>query len=110
MKAQKAEVPLRKLWLDWVLVIVSLLGMLTGFIIDWRSGHSDWFPRSGAWAVVSALFLAYRSLARHYRKFYNNQVRGFPLLTSDRQTLIDRETFLLSIAGTLVWGFGDKIL
>jgi hypothetical protein len=42
-------------------------------------------------------------------KFYNNMVRGFPLSTSRQQAAVDYATLVLSVVGTVVWDYGDKV-
>ena len=104
----QADVPWGKLWVDVVLVAVAIVVLVLCLIIDVRAGRADWFPRSGAIVVLIAGLLGYRSLTRHYRKFFNNAIRGYPLATSLQQTVVDCSTVMLSIIGTLVWGYGDK--
>jgi hypothetical protein len=97
------------LWFDIVLIAAAVVILLLCLIIDAHTGRADWFPRSGALVVLAAGMLGYRSLTRHYRKFYNNMVRGFPLSTSRQQAAVDYATLVLSVVGTVVWGYGDKV-
>lgn len=98
----QADVPWGTLRFDIFLNGAAIVILVLSFIIDARAGRADWFPRSGAIAVLAAGLLGYRSLTRHYRKFYNNMVRGFPLSTSHQQAAIDYATVVLSVVGTFV--------
>jgi hypothetical protein len=54
--------------------------------------------------------VAYRSLAKHYRKFYNNALLGRALLTSKKQAWVDLFTLGLTLIGTLIGAGGDLLL
>ena len=108
--AKSADVSWGKLWVDLALLIVGVLVVLVSFFLDWSSRHADWFPRSGAVAVLLSGIVAYRSLTKHYQKFYNDTQRGYPVKTSPNQASVDYLTLGLSILGTSVWGYGDKAL
>ena len=106
----QAVVPWVTLWFDIFLIAAALVVLVRSFMIDARAGQADGFPRSGALVVLAAGLLGYRSLTRHYRKFYNNMIRGFPLATSRQQVALDYATVVLSIVGTVIWGYGEKLL
>lgn len=78
-------------------------------MVDLIITKPEWFQRSGALMVLLAGLLAYRSLTRHYQKFFNNMLRGYPLSTSRNQRIVDFLTLVVSILGTLVWGYGDLV-
>jgi hypothetical protein len=59
--------------------------------------------------AVIAGYLGYRSLSKHYVKFYRNTERGFALATSRGQYVIDVLTLVAAVTGTLVWAYGDKL-
>jgi uncharacterized membrane protein YidH (DUF202 family) len=106
----EARVAWQTLWLDISLLAAAVVILLLSFIIDCCAGRAEWFHRSGAVVVLVAGLLGYISLTRHYRKFYNDMIRGFPLSTSDKQRTIDYLALVLSVVGTLVWGYGDKLV
>jgi hypothetical protein len=104
----RADVPLRSLWLDWILIFAAVVAPIPFFAIDKGAGQAEWFHRVGAITVLFAGVLAYRSLTKHYIKFYNNMQRGHALQTSWNQLMVDYATLIVSIYGTIIWAFGDK--
>ena len=94
--------------LDWL--FAGVLAMAVCYAVDFRAMHADWFARSGAVAVLCGGVVAYQSLSKHYQKFLNAWLRGGPLRTSRNQRIVDRAALALSIGGTLVWAYGDKIV
>jgi hypothetical protein len=106
----RAYTPWSELACELVLVALSLTVPTLSCLFSSSAHRSEWFQRSGALMVLFAGCLAYRSLTKHYQKFYNNSIRGFPLSTSRNQTIVDVLTLLVSIFGTLIWGYGDKVL
>ena len=105
----RAKTDWRKVWVDATLLMLAVAFMLFSYWIDVSAGRADWFHRSGAVAVFLSGVLAYRSLARHYKKFFNAEVRGHVLRTSRGQLWVDSLTLVLSVLGTGVWGYGDKL-
>jgi hypothetical protein len=105
----RARTPLRDLWPDIGLLLLGVLAMVLFWALDYKAIHPDWFLRSGSVAVLFSGILAYRSLGRHYQKFFNNTQRHYALKTSRNQLIIDYATVALSVVGTLVWGYGDKL-
>ena len=108
-KLYGAQTPWRKLWFDLALLFLGGLWMLVSYAMDYKAAHEDWFSKSGAIAVLLSGVLAYRSLTKHYQKFFNDTLRGYPLKTSPNQSIVDRVTLVLAILGTLVWGYGEKL-
>jgi hypothetical protein len=106
---KQAEVPWSELRFDLFLLVAGTLLPLVFYLIDRHFGCCDWFPRSGALTAFTGAWLAYRSLGKHYVKFFKNSERGEALLTSGNQRLVDRLTFALSAAGTGIWAYGDKL-
>ena len=107
--AEKAFVPWAMLRSDVALLLGGVLVMAISYTVDSVAMRPDWFARSGAVAVLLSGILAYRSLTRHYRKFFNDSKRGNPLRTSRNQAVVDAAALGLSILGTVVWAYGDKI-
>jgi hypothetical protein len=107
-EVRKAKVPWRDHRADIAVLFLGFAVPFFSWVLDHCQRKPDWFQRAGAIAVLAAGVVAYRSLGRHYRKFANNMERGFHLETSSSQRVIDWATLGLSIAGTLVWGYGDK--
>src|SRR5881397_1775014 len=105
----RAKTEWRKLWIDITLFVLAMAFMLLCYWSDVSAGRPDWFHRSGAVAVLLSGVLAYRSLGRHYEKFFNAEVRGHVLRTSRGQLWLDGLTLVLSVLGTAVWGYGDKL-
>lgn len=106
----QAGVAWRTLLWDVLIIVIAIAWPIISFFIDLCTNQAEWFHRSGAITVLIAAALAFRSLTRHYKKFYNNMIRGYPLDTSKPQSIVDRITLFLSIAGTLIWAYGDKLL
>jgi hypothetical protein len=105
----RAYVSWSQLRTDLVLLGLAILAPVGSFICDVQRGCHDWFARSGAITVLLAAYLAYRSLGRHYEKFFRNVDRGTPLRTSTKQLLVDRLTVALLLTGTIIWAYGDKL-
>ena len=105
----RAKTDWGKLWIDIAVFVLAAAFMLFCYLIDASAGRANWFHRSGAVAVLLSGVLAYRSLVRHYTKFFNAEVRGHVLRTSRGQQWVDGLTLLLSVLGTVVWGYGDKL-
>lgn len=84
--------------------------MLLSLGLDLRAEKADWFARSGALAVLASGIVAYKSLSRHYVKFFNNMRLNRAVLTSRNQAFVDGATLVLSIIGTGVWAYGDKLI
>src|SRR5438045_8950942 len=96
----------RKIWVDASLLVLAVAFMLLSYRIDVSAGRADWFHRSGAVSVLVSGVLAYRSLGRHYKKFFNAEVRGDALKTSRGQLWVDSLIFVLSGLVTVVCGYG----
>jgi hypothetical protein len=105
----QAETPWSELRLDVLLITAGIASPIVFYLVDRHAGCHDLFSRSGALTAFAGAWLAYRSLARHYLKFFRNTGRGYALLTSAKQKLVDRLTFGITGAGTLVWAYGDKL-
>ena len=106
----QANTPWSELRCELVLIASALAAPTLSCLFSLPAHRLEWFQRSGAVMVLFAGCLAYKSLTKHYQKFYNNTLRGYPLSTSRNQTTVDILTLLISIFGTLIWGYGDKIL
>ena len=105
----QAYTPWSALCCELVLLALSVAVPMVSFLIDLKVDHPEWFQRSGALMVLSSGLLAYMSLTKHYQKFLNNTLRGYPLKTSRNQTIVDSLTLIVSVLGTLIWGYGDKV-
>jgi len=83
-------------------------------IIYLNDHRADWFARSGAVSAIIGIVLASRSIKKHNQKFFSNIERndlGKEMLhTSIPQLKIDKWTLVLSIIGTLIWAYGDKVI
>jgi hypothetical protein len=76
MASQQADVPWSQLRMELVLLATGILVPLVSYLIDARAGCHDWFARSGAVAVLISGYVGYRSLTKHYNKFFNDTERG----------------------------------
>src|SRR5262245_25050584 len=110
MAINQAATPWRALTKDVTCLGIGTAAMIICFVIDVRSARVDWFAPSGAIAVLFGGYVAYRSLGKHYQKFLNAWRRGEPLATSPNQRVVDRTALILTVVGTLVWAYGDKLL
>jgi hypothetical protein len=107
----RAQTSWRELWLDITLLVVGCLVPLVSIVIDLHFSKRDWFQRSGAVTVLCAALVGYRSLSKHYHKFYlNAKLKREPLWTSRNQSTVDLMALVLSLIGTAIWGYGDKFL
>jgi hypothetical protein len=105
----QAYTPWGKLSIDLIILVLAVVVPITSLIVDLNLDSSEWFQRSGALMVLCAGLLGYRSLTKHYQKFFNNMQRGYALKTSRNQTLVDMGTLIVLVLGTVIWGYGDKI-
>ncbi len=94
---------------DVALIVLAIIAPIVSIVFDVNGENPDWFNRSGSLMVFFAGFLAYRSLSRHYQKFYNADERSHVLTTSRNQKLVDRATFAIAAIGTVIWGYGDLV-
>jgi len=107
----RAQTAWCELWLDIALLVVGCLVPLVSLAIDIHLSRCDWFQRSGAVTVLLAALVGYRSLSKHYYKFYlNAKLKREPLWTSRNQSTVDCAALVLSLIGTAIWGYGDKLL
>jgi len=108
---QRAYVSWGDLIPDVILLGVGIEALVLSLILDVSFHCHDQFSRSGAVAVLTSGILGYRSLTKHYAKFFHaSQTPERPiLLTSLNQSIIDYCTLALSIVGTMVWAYGDKL-
>lgn len=105
----EAATPWTELSYEIVLLVLSGVVPTVSLLVDLNIAKPEWFQRSGAVMVLLAGLLAYRSLTRHYRKFFNDTLRGYPLRTSPNQRKVDSWTLFVSVLGTLVWAYGDLV-
>lgn len=107
----RAYVPWSKLWLDLALIAVGGVAMIVSLFVDLHfSGHHNLFARSGSIAVLASAIVAFRSLSKHYEKVFLYPTRQKILRTSRNQKIVDSMTLVLSIIGTLAWGYADLIV
>jgi hypothetical protein len=119
-----AELPEKKIFrtkVKWQALIPEMLLILgaiafpiISFIIDINHHRADWFERSGAVTAIIGVILASRSIKKHNQKFFTNIERndlGKEMLhTSIPQLRIDKWTLVISIIGTFIWAYGDKVI
>ena len=105
----QAQVSWGKLVPDVVLLGIGAQAMVVSLVIDICASCHDYFARSGAIAVLMSGVLAFRSLTKHYEKLFRLPETKKILRTSRNQRIVDRYTLALSIVGTLVWAYGDKL-
>jgi len=105
----EAIVPWGDLLPDVLLLFVGLLAMVLSFVLDACLSKPNYFPRSGAIAALVSGIVAFWSINKHYRKFFNYSDLAEVPSTSLNQRRVDRFTLFLSIVGTLVWAYGDII-
>lgn len=106
----QADTPWSALCCELTLLTFSVVAPIVSLLVDLKVDHPEWFQRSGALMVLFSGLLAYMSVTKHYQKFYNNMRRGYPLKTSRNQTIVDLLTLFVSILGTVIWGYGDKLI
>jgi len=99
---------------EMLLILCAIAFPIISFITDINHHRADWFARSGAVAAIIGIVLASRSIQKHNQKFFSNIERndlGKEMLhTSIPQLKIDKWTLVLSIIGTLIWAYGDKVI
>ena len=105
----RAYVPWKDLEFDLALLIAPVLFMIASLVCDIARGHHEYLQRSGAVMVFVAGYLAYRSINKHWVKAESSIKKGVWARTSKNQVIVDRCTLGISILGTIVWGYGDKI-
>lgn len=106
----QVTVSLCDLWLDFLLIAAAVIVPVVCFLSPAPAARADWFQRSGAVVVLLAGVLAYMSLGRHYKKAALSLKLGQVRLTSKPQKSVDLATLALSIVGTFIWGYGDKLI
>ena len=106
----QAYVPWSQLKLDIALVAFGVVAVFVSGLIDFGRSQPDYFARSGALMVLSSAYLAYRGLTKYWAKAENSFIRGYWLRTSQNQQIIDLLALTLSLLGTVIWGYGDKLL
>lgn len=94
---------------DVVFSVLAIIAPIVFFVIDVKIEDPDWFGRSGSAMVLLAGILGYRSLTRHYQKFFNADDRGHVLTTSQKQKIIDMFTLAIAAVGTVIWGYGNLV-
>lgn len=104
---ERAFVPWSKLKLDIFLLVLSFAPVVVSFLYDLSVKEHDYFQRSGALMALVAGILAYRGLSKYWIKAENSFNRGHWLQTSKNQTIVDFCTLVISILGTVIWGYGD---
>ena len=106
----RAHVPWRELKVDVLLISLGVIIPIVSLIRDAQKHQPDWFPRSGAVAALAGAVVAFRSLAKHYNKFLTAlaESRSAPT-TSLNQHRLDILAFVLSVTGTVIWAYGDKL-
>jgi Gpi18-like mannosyltransferase len=113
-KIFRTEVKLQTLMPDLLLILFAIAFPITSFIIDINHHRADWFARSGAVSAIIGIVLASRSIKKHNQKFFSNielnDLGKEMLHTSIPQLKIDKWTLVLSIIGTLIWAYGDKVI
>ena len=119
-----AELPEKKIFrtkVKWqtlipeiLLILVAIAFPIISFIIDINHHRADWFARSGAVSAIIGIVLASRSIKKHNQKFFSNielnELGKEMLHTSIPQLKIDKWTLVLSVIGTLIWAYGDKVI
>jgi hypothetical protein len=106
----RAHTAWRELWVDVLLLVIGCSFPVISFVIDMRLSQRDWFQRSGAVTVLFAALVGYRSLAKHYRKLYLTQNSSENRYgTSRNQLRVDYAALALSLVGTAIRGYGDKL-
>jgi hypothetical protein len=106
---QRAVVPWKELELDIFLLVLPFVPVVVSLLYDLSVKKHDYFQRSGAVMALLAGILAYRGLSKYWIKAENSFARGSWLRTSRNQTIIDFCTLVISILGTLIWGYGDIV-
>jgi len=113
-KISRTKVKWQTLIPEMLLILSAIAFPIISFIIDINHHRADWFARSGAVSAIIGIVLASRSIKKHNQKFFSNIERndlGKEMLhTSIPQLKIDKWTLVLSIIGTLIWAYGDKVI
>ncbi len=106
---ERAVVPWSKLKLDIFLLVLSFVPVVVSLLYDLSVKEHNYFQRSGAVMALVSGILAYRGLSKYWIKAENSFTRGHWLRTSRNQTIIDFCTLVISILGTVIWGYGDML-
>ena len=113
-KIVRTKVKWQTLIPEMFLILCAITFPIISFIIDINHHRADWFERSGAITAIIGVILASRSIKKHNQKFFTNIERndlGKEMLhTSIPQLRIDKWTLVISIIGTLIWSYGDKVI
>jgi len=99
---------------DILLIVCAVVPVIWSLTIDLK-GCSDchyWFQRSGSLMVLFAVLLELNSLKYHEVKGSKNTfVNGKRVAISEELPVFKKAMritgFLLAIAGTFIWGYGD---
>jgi hypothetical protein len=107
----QAQVPWSQLVTDLMLLFFGVFAMSVSLAADlYLSCNHTFFARSGSITVLMSALVAYRSLTKHFEKIFLLPDRQMILRTSRNQHRIDVGALVLSIIGTLVWGYGDLLV
>jgi len=105
------ELGYREYWPEIAWLCLGVLAPIATLCIT-RSG--DWLERSGSVSVFCAAVAEFISLNRLTKKHFLNACRAqrgeLPWGISSAFSNIGKVAFLLGVAGTIIWGFGSKIL
>ncbi len=107
--APQAEVSWREVQRDWLLLLVAVVATVLSLLSDIVRGDHYFFQLSGVVMMVTAAWLAYRSLNKHWIKAERSYKPGYWLRTSSEQKFFDGCTLVILIIGTLVGTYGEEI-
>lgn len=106
-----------------LMIFIALSALSTSLIASYCTGEWHWFGRSGAIVTMTGVILSVRPVLRKsYHEWLKNQnefdcgtIEGTSAqeIEGDRQTRLDLiasySGIILTILGTLIWGYGDLI-
>lgn len=104
----------------WLILTFCLVATIMGLTLSVRTGVWLWFSRFGAVITVAGLLLTMSPVFHKgiyisqsdARKWAKIDEHGKTLITSEDDRRIGRSVFtgiLISIIGTVIWGFGDLV-
>ena len=98
----------------WPAILWLCAGVLAPIVIVCITRSGEWLERSGSISVFCAAVAEFISLNRLTKKHFLNACRAregeLPWGISSAFTYVGKAAFLLGLLGTVIWGFGNKIV
>jgi len=104
----------------WLILAFCLVAAIAGVMLSVQTGVWLWFSRFGAVITVAGLLLTMSPVFHKgiyisqsdAGKWAEQDEHGKTMITSEDDRRIGRSVFtgiLISISGTVIWGFGDLV-